>query len=141
MAYESAIWLTGNSTNAAETISTTNATRVGTALSPNRLYIAEARCGTPTGTSPTVDLVIESSATGSTAWSVLATFPQITTTMTVLNPESTAAVTQGAVLRRAFRVSEERPYIHLKATTGGTTPVFPGVSVVVVIPPGAQGAT
>lgn len=133
MAYDAAIWLSGNSTNGVETVSTTNATRVGTALAPNRLYIAELRvAGTPTGTSPTLDITVQDSATGSTSWSTLATFPQQTTTMTITNPENTTAATQATIVRRSFRVSDTRPYIHVAYTAGGTSPVFPGVSVLVV---------
>ena len=133
IAYEAAIWLLGNSTNPAETISTTNATRAGTALAPNRLYVAELRVPTtPTGTSPTLDITVQDSATGSTQWSTLATFPQQTTSMTITNPENTTSATQATVVRRAFRVTEARPYIHAGITAGGTSPVFPGVSLLVV---------
>lgn len=143
MAYDSLLWMLGNSTSPSETISTSNATRVGTALAPNRFYMAELRVPTtPTGTSPTLDITIQSSATGSTAWSTLATFPQQSTAMTILNPENTTAATQAGVVRRTFQVDAARPYIHAGITAGGTTPVFPGVSLVVIPLPanGVAGA-
>ena len=129
----------GNSTSHTETLSTINATRVGTLLAPARVYVAELRVPTtPTGTSPTLDITIRSSATGSTQWSTLATFPQQTTSMTILNPENTTAAAQAGVVRRAFIVDAARPYIHAGVTVAGTTPVFPGVSLV-VIPVDADG--
>lgn len=133
------LWLLGNSTSPSETISTSNATRTGTLLAPNRFYMAELRVpSSPTGTTPTLDITVQSSATGSTAWSTLATFPQQTTGMTITAPENTTAATQSGVVRRTFQVDAARPYIHAGVTAGGTSPVFPGVSLV-VIPLAAQG--
>lgn len=141
MAYDALLWLLGNSTSPSETLSTINATRVGTLLAPGRLYIAELRVPTsPTGTSPTLDITVQSSATGSTSWSTLATFPQQSTAMTILNPENTTSATQSGVVRRSFMVDAARPYIHAGVTVAGTTPVFPGVSLVVV-PAQASGIT
>lgn len=134
IAYDSALWLSGNATNPSETITTSNATKAGTALAPNRVYLAELRVGgAVTGTSPTLDITVQDSVTGSTSWQTIATFAQVTTTMSgVTNPENTAAAARGAALVRAFRVTDARPYVHIGVTAGGTTPSFSDVTVRVI---------
>lgn len=137
MAYESAIWLTGTATNPATTMSTTDVTRSGVALSPNRLYIAELYVGgSVTGTSPTMDVVIGAGSTAAMGGTgqTIATFPQLTQSTTTVRPETTTGAARMAVRRVAFRVAEDRPFIRAQITmSGGTTsPVFPGMTILVV---------
>lgn len=136
MAYEAAIFLTGNSTNALTTMATTDVTRAGVQLSPNRLYIAELRIGGATGTVPTMDVVI---GCGSTA-AILATglslgaFPQQTQSHVTLAPETTTGAARAEVRRVAFRVPEDRTFVRAQITmSGGTTaPSFTNMSILVV---------
>ena len=137
MAYESAIWLTGNTTSPLTTMATTDVTRAGVALSPNRLYIAELRVGgAVTGTVPTMDVVI---GCGSTA-SILATgqslgaFAQASQSTVTVRPETATGAARTAIQRVAFRVSEEKPFVRAQITmSGGTTaPVFPNMSILVI---------
>ncbi len=137
MAYEAAIWLTGTTTNPLTTMSTTDVTRAGVALSPNRLYIAELRIGgTVTGTTPTMDVVIGCGSTAailSTGQS-LGAFPQATQSNVTLAPETATGAARAAVQRLAFRVSEDKPFVRAQITmSGGTTsPVFPNMSILVI---------
>jgi hypothetical protein len=137
VAYEAAIWLTGNTTNALTTMATTDVTRAGVQLSPNRLYIAELRIGgAVTGTVPTMDVVI---GIGSTA-AILATgqsvgaFPQQTQSNVTVRPETATGAARAAVQRIAFRVPEEKTFVRAQITmSGGTTaPVFPNMSILVI---------
>lgn len=137
MAYEAAIWLTGTTTNPLTTMSTTDVTRAGVQLSPNRLYIAELRVGgTVTGTTPTMDVVI---GIGSTAailgtGQAVATFPQMTQSNVTVRPETATGAARLAPLRVAFRVPEDKTFVRAQITmSGGTTsPVFPSMSILVI---------
>ena len=130
MAYEAAIWLTGNTTNALTTMATTDVTRAGVQLSPNRLYIAELRCGTASGTA--MDVVI---GCGSTA-AILATglslgaFPQQTESHVTLAPETTTGAARAQVRRIAFRVPEDRTFVRAQITMTNAT--FGNMSILVV---------
>ena len=142
MAYESAIWLTGNTTNALTTMSTNAVTHSGVALSPNRLYIAELRVPSLTGLTTDQSLAVVI-ACGSTAailstGQTLATFQTMGSGaltdygMAVVRVENTTQATKGAVQRRAFRVSEDSPFVRAQFTVAGTTPVAANMSVLVI---------
>lgn len=139
MAYEAAIWLTGTTTNPLTTMSTTDVTRAGVQLSPNRLYIAELRVPTLTGgqTDQSIAVVI---GAGSTA-AILATGQALATFNTLTGPnvnmsqvrlENTTAAANAAVQRRAFRVSEDRTFVRAQITMGGTSPVAANMSILVI---------
>ena len=139
IAYEAAIWLTGTTTSPLTTMSTTDVTRAGIALSPNRLYIAELRVPTLTGgqTDQAIAVVIGAGSTAAIASTglTLATFPTLTgtsqqMTQTAVDLATTAA--KSAVLRAAFRVSEDRPFVRAQITMSGTSPVAANMSVLVI---------
>jgi hypothetical protein len=109
--------LTGTTTNAVTTMATTDVTRAGVQLSPNRLYIAELRIvgGMTTGT---LDVVI---GCGSTA-AILATgqslgaFPQQSESHITLAPETATGAARSAIRRVAFRVSEDKTFVRPQCT-------------------------
>ncbi len=139
MAYDSQLWLSGTAADPRETIAgANNATRAGSAVAPNRMYIAELHLGpyTVAGTSPTLDMTIRSAATNSGTGNVIATFPQIAPISGAIafgppNPDSSTAVAASAVRTAAFRVDTANPYLHIGYTIGGTG-VFQGCSVVLI---------
>lgn len=139
MAYEAAIWLTGTTTNPLTTMSTTDVTRAGVQLSPNRLYIAELRVPTLTGgqTDQSIAVVIGAGSTAAilATGQALATFSTLTGPgqgMTNARPETATGAALAAVQRRAFRVSEDRTFVRAQITMAGTTPVAANMSVLVI---------
>ncbi len=63
--------------------------------------------GASAGTSPTLDVTVQQSADGSTGWSTIGTFTQMTGT--------------GAA---EIRVNPTQPYVRVAYTLGGTSPSF-----------------
>lgn len=139
MAYEAAIWLTGTTTSPLTTMSTTDVTRAGVALSPNRLYIAELRVPTLTGTvtDQAIAVVIGCGSTAAilATGQTLATFNTLTGTSQaqgVIRVENATVAAQGAVQRRAFRVSDDKPFVRAQITMSGTAPVAANMSILVI---------
>ncbi len=112
--------------------STVNATANGSAkyLGKNRTFKAYQRVGGDvTGTSPTWDAAIQESADGSTGWTTVVSFPQVTTEMVGFVASTTPRyeVPGSDANMRIFSTTKD--YVRVANTTGGTTPVFPLASV------------
>lgn len=90
------------------------------------VYIGESRmmsarliiAGTVSGTLPTLDVSLQSSADGVTAWATLAAFPQQTLS------HAQAIGTQTAPAKVVCVTPVGRPYIRVFFDVGGTTPSF-----------------
>lgn len=98
------------------------------------VYIGESRrfnarltiSGTVSGTNPTLDVSLESSADGVTGFTTLASFPQRTTS----NAAATGAHTAPDKLVAITPVGQ--PYVRVLFNIGGSnSPTFPGTSVLV----------
>lgn len=91
-----------------------------------RAYGEDLMCimslGTCTGTTTTMDVIIEGSADGATGWSTLATFTQVTDASDDLTAEVSATVNTAAT-----------GYIRAGYTIAGSTPVFPTSIVALVV--------
>ena len=120
-------------------MSTTDVTRDGVQLSPNRLYIAELRVPTLTGgaTNQSIAVVIGAGSTAAilATGQALATFDTLTgpdSDMAVLNPENATAAARSLVARRAFRVDSTRTFVRAQITMAGTSPVASNMSILVI---------
>ena len=112
--------------------STVNATGNGSAkfLGRNRTFKAYQRVGGDvTGTSPTWDAAIQESTDGSTGWTTIATFPQVTAEMVGYVATTTPRYEVPGSDANVRTFSTTKDYVRVANTTGGTTPVFPLASV------------
>jgi len=139
MAYDELLRLTGSTNNALETI-TASGNGSAVYVGADRLVQAELRvAGAVTGTTPTLDLKLQSSADGSTSWADIpgGAFPQRTTS----DISGGGAVPGSGPNRIAFLVPSGRPYVRLVKTIGGTaTPTFTSTSVLLTAPAGGVAA-
>lgn len=131
MAYDELLRLSGSTNNPLETIT---ASGNGTAVfvGANRSFtVAQRVGGVVSGTNPTLDTKIQESANGSSGWTDVVSFPQVTASMAGLSggtgPNRVGVVTTKDYLRR----------VH---TVGGTgSPSFGAVSVLIETPSGIPG--
>lgn len=127
MAYDELLRLSGSTNNALETVTTTH-NNTGIYAGANRLFLAELRIASVTGTNPTLDVVIQQSATVGGSYATIGTFAQKTA--------ATGSEASGdAATRIAVRTS--LPYVRCGFTIGGTSsPTFTGTSVLLTVPDG-----
>jgi hypothetical protein len=89
--------------------SSSNSSALNNAAASSNGGVGHLHVSAHSGSTPTLDVIIEDSADGSTGWATIATFPQVTTTDQALRVEIAGTVKQ---------------YIRAAWTIGGSTPSY-----------------
>lgn len=105
---------------------TANTTGDAVFIGEGRALLVELRVGgAVTGTSPTLDVALETSQDGTSGWQTLAVFPQQTDSMANGTQQGDPPALATIIMPKG------RPYLRANVTVGGTSPSFGRVSLMV----------
>lgn len=132
MPYDDKLRLLGTTGDPRQTLATAGSFQGNAQFAyPQRTYRGRLRIGgAVSGTSPTLDMRVQTSPTGTGSWTTKATFPQQILSMVGY---TSAGVPRYEVpgsdsLTQSFEMGSDQ-YVRLDYTVGGTTPSFGNVSV------------
>jgi hypothetical protein len=129
MALDAELWLSGDANSPIEDVSADHVGRIVDFGVGKRADVVVRVAGDVTGSSPTLDITIKESDDQAT-WTTLATVPQITDEMVGYIATATPRPEVPGEDPITISIKSTKRYLQADFNTGGTTPVFNDVSVV-----------